>query len=100
SSNIVRQYGQQTQTVHGSFFKASSTRATFMRVPSLSSIHILPQPAAQQNDFSRRHSISEGARPVTEAITSRGAYPLNPSRPSQMSRNLTNFNYNGISIIY
>jgi len=64
SSNIVRQYGQQTQTVRGSFFKASSTRATLIRVPSLSYIHIRPPSAPQQNDFSRRRSISEDGRPL------------------------------------
>src|SRR4030042_417753 len=53
SSNMVMQYGQQTQIVSEFSFKASSVRATFMRFPVLSSIHIRPPPAPQQKELSR-----------------------------------------------
>src|SRR4030042_2358405 len=58
SSNMVMQYGQQTQIVAGFCCRASSTRATLMRLPVLSSIHMRPPPAPQQKDLSWWRPIS------------------------------------------
>ena len=73
SANIVMQYGQATQTVLGSFFNASSVRSILIRLPRLSSSHILPPPAPQQKPRLWFRSISSGALPVAALTTARGA---------------------------
>ena len=51
---------------------ACAVRDSLMRVPRVSSIHMRPPPAPQQNVFRPRLSISRSSRPAMDPRTSRG----------------------------
>ena len=67
------QNGHSVATVEAPVASAWAVRDSLIRVPRVSSIHIRPPPAPQQNVFLPRLSISRSSRPGTDARTSRGS---------------------------
>src|SRR5699024_63398 len=72
SLNIVKQYGQALEIIDGFTAIACSVRATLMRFPVVSSVHIKPPPAPQHIPFSFVRSISTSSIPGIACNISRG----------------------------
>jgi len=72
SVSIVMQNGHAVATVSAPVSRAWRVRSTLMRVPRVSSIHMRPPPAPQQNVFLPDFSISVIDTPAAPS-TSRGA---------------------------
>jgi len=70
---ITMQNGQLVATVAAPVSSAWRVRSALIRVPRVSSIHIRPPPAPQQNEFLPFFSISRSSSPGTAPRTSRGA---------------------------
>jgi hypothetical protein len=70
---ITMQYGHAVATVEAPVSSAWRVRSALIRVPRVSSIHIRPPPAPQQNVFRPLLSISRSSSPGTAPRTSRGA---------------------------
>ena len=67
------QNGQAVATVDAPVSSTWSVRAALTRVPRVSSIHIRPPPAPQQNVCRPLFSISRSSTPGIEPRTSRGS---------------------------
>ena len=67
------QNGHAVASVSAPVSSTWRVRSALMRVPRVSSIHIRPPPAPQQNVCLPRFSISRSSTPGTAPSTSRGA---------------------------